>query len=142
MSIVSPWYSDRADISSSFKQMPSPPKDHRMIIKAKRSLPSNRLPPPPPPPVIQSDYKPNSPEMICEDDIKSAQTHQKKSRNFSGQTINHNNKNTATSESSSVDNYATDMVKNLLEQIKQEHRKIIFYIYIYINQTIFYNLFR
>ncbi len=63
--------------------MPSPQKDYRMIIKAKRSLPSNRLPPPPSS-SSYPDYEQTSVGIDREDEPAVVQAHQKKSRNFSG----------------------------------------------------------
>jgi hypothetical protein len=97
--MVPMWSSDGVDLSS------SPPKDYRMIIKAKRSLPSNRMPPPPMP-----IYEQTSSDTSRGNDARLSQMNQKKSRNFSGQN----------SETYSFDNYASKMAENILDRVKQE----------------------
>jgi len=94
----------------------SPPKDQRTIIKAKRCLPSNRLPPPPPS-SSYPDYEQTSLEVGRGDDVAATQAHQKKSRNFSG----------CNTESNSVDNYATNMIENILDRVKQQLRRILIF---------------
>jgi len=108
--MVPTWVSD-----SPLNQMPSPPKDQRMIIKAKRCLPSNRLPPPPP--SSYSNYEQTSFEVSRGDDARATQAHQKKSRSFSGYNT----------DSNSYDNYATKMVENILGRVKQELRRILIF---------------
>ena len=93
------WSSDETTDSH-----PSPPKPQRQIIKAKRSLPSNR----PPPPVVSSSYQP-APQVSQNDEISTVQTHQKKSRNFSA--------------NQSMDSYAVKMVENILHEVKDELRR-------------------
>lgn len=122
MSMVSMWSPDGVDTLS------SPPKDYRMIIKAKRSLPSNRMPPPPPPPPVPS-YEQSSSEISRGNDARVSQMNQKKSRNFSG----HNH------ETYSVDNYASKIAENILDRAKQElcmidiiSQLISFYLFIYL----------
>jgi hypothetical protein len=100
------WLSDGLD---GYNQTPSPPKDYRMIIKAKRSLPSNRLPPPSVP-----SYEQTSLEVISTDDAAAVQTNQKKSRNFSGYNP----------ETYSVNDYASQIAENILDRVKQELCKI------------------
>ncbi len=108
MSMVPSWLSEGADSFSSFN-MPSPPKDYRMIIKAKRSLPGNRLPPPPSS-SSYPDYEQTSVGIDKEDEPAVVQAHQKKSRNFSGN-------NTA---SYSLDNYASQMAQTILDRVNLE----------------------
>ncbi len=121
--MVPTWLSDGMDSFSSLNQMPSPPKDYRMIIKAKRSLPSNRLPPPSSSPISSySDYQQTSFEIGRGDDVTAVQTHQKKSRNFSGYNT----------ESYSLNNYAIEITQNILDQVKQELCKnFIFWFYLF-----------
>ncbi|CAF1087211.1 unnamed protein product [Adineta steineri] len=114
MSMMPTWFPGGVDPLSSLN-IPSPPKDNRMIIKAKRSLPSNRIPPPPPSQLSPSNYEQNFSGTNAEDERVTVQTHQKKSRNFSG-----NN-----TESYSLNTYATQMVQNILTQAKQELSKQI-----------------
>ncbi len=99
MSMVPNWLSDVIDL------FPTPPKDHRTIIKAKRSLPSNRLPPP-----SVTTYEPISSEISRTDDASATQTNQKKSRNFSDNNL----------ITYSYDNYASKIAENILDQVKQE----------------------
>lgn len=99
------WSSDEANDS-----YPSPPKTQRQIIKAKRSLPSNRVPPPP-----VSTHEQSSPEISQQDEIPSTQANQKKSRNLSA----HQPSNR------SMDQYAVKVVENILDDVKQELRKIL-----------------
>lgn len=91
------WSSDEATDSH-----PSPPKPQRQIIKAKRSLPSNRIPPP----MITP-----TPQISPNDEISTAQTHQKKSRNLPA--------------NRPMDTYAGKMVENILDEVKDELRKFI-----------------
>lgn len=121
MSMVPTWFPEGMDSLSPLKQKASPPKDHRMIIKAKRSLPSNRLPPPP---TTYSNSEQISPEITRTDEATAVQTHQKKSRNFSGYPT----------EKFSLDDYATQMVKNIFDQVKQDFCKIRYIIIIFISK--------
>jgi len=124
MSIVPSWPSDGVDSFPSLNQLSSPPKDYRMIIKAKRSLPSNRLPPP----TSYSHSEQISSEIDRGDDVATIRTQQKKSRSFSGYNT----------ESYSANNYATKMAQNILDRVKQELRKIfIFFDFIYSKIFIF-----
>jgi len=107
-SLMSMEPSEGVDSFYSFN-MPSPPKDYRMIIKAKRSLPSNRLPPPPSS-SSYPDYEQTSVGIDREDEPAVVQAHQKKSRNFSGN-------NTAPY---SLDNYASQMAQTILDRVNLE----------------------
>jgi hypothetical protein len=102
MSMLSTWSADGPDSAS------SPVKDNRMIVKAKRSLPSNRMPPP----SVASvpSYEQPSSEISRGNDARISQMNQKKSRNFSGQNT----------EASSFDNYASKVAENILDRAKQE----------------------
>ncbi|UJR08275.1 hypothetical protein I4U23_012547 [Adineta vaga] len=96
MSLVPTWFPESPD-SFPTLNMPSPPRDRRMIIK--------------PPPTTSS-----SPHSIHEqissgiEEVAVVQTHQKKSRNFSGNIM----------QSYSLDNFASQLTKNIIEQVKQE----------------------
>ena len=90
------WSSDEA-----IDSYPSPPKSQRQIIKAKRSLPSNRLPPP-----SISTHEQSSPEISPNDEPPAIQTNQKKSRNLS------------------ANQRPTHSVNDILDEVKQELRKI------------------
>ncbi|CAF1194160.1 unnamed protein product [Rotaria sordida] len=111
MSMVPNWFSTGTDSFSSFN-MPSPPKDYRMIIKAKRSLPSNRLPPPPSSLPLYTSREQTS---LGGDEIATAQTYQKKTRNFSS-----NN-----TDPYLLNDYASQVARDILDQVKQELYKLI-----------------
>jgi hypothetical protein len=119
MSMAPMWFSDGVDSFSSFNNIASPPKDCRMIIKAKRCLPSNRLPPP-----SSSSFYPDQEQTSFGvgrgDEAAVVQTHQKKSRNFSC-----NN-----TDSNLLDNYASQMAQNILDLVKQELCKICVLIFV------------
>ncbi|CAF1010234.1 unnamed protein product [Adineta ricciae] len=109
MSLVPSWLPESPD-SRPILNMPSPPKDHRTFIKAKRSLPSNRVPPLPTILVKPSSYEQSSSGA---EEVAVVQTHQKKSRNFSGTNI----------QSYSLDNYASQLTENILDRVKQDLAK-------------------
>ncbi|CAM4760089.1 unnamed protein product [Rotaria magnacalcarata] len=114
VSMVPAWVPTGVDTysssSSSSFNAPSLPKDQRTIIKAKRCLPSNRVPPPPP----QSYYQ-HQETSIGVDESAAARTNQKKTRNFSS----------STREPFSLDSYASQMAQTVIDQVKQELYKII-----------------
>ncbi|CAF3893273.1 unnamed protein product [Rotaria sp. Silwood2] len=118
MSMMPTWFPTGVDSFSSFN-MHSPPKDYRMIIKAKRSLPSNRLPPPPPPPSSSlpshSDHEQTSVGVDAGEEIAAAQTHQKKTRNFSSYNT----------DPYLLNNYASQMAQTILDRVKQELYNLI-----------------
>ncbi|CAF1202059.1 unnamed protein product, partial [Adineta ricciae] len=109
MSLVPSWLPESPD-SRPMLNMPSPPKDHRTFIKAKRSLPSNRVPPPPTISAKPSAYEQSSSGT---EEVAVVQTHQKKSRNFSGTNL----------QSYSLDNYASQLTENILDRVKQDLTK-------------------
>ena len=109
MSLVPPWIPESPE-SRPMLNMPSPPKDQRTFIKAKRSLPSNRAPPPPIILVKPSAYEQSSSGA---EEVAAVQTHLKKSRNFSGNNM----------QSYSLDNYASQLTENILERVKQDLSK-------------------
>lgn len=105
----SPWFPAVVDPYAAYN-VPSFPKDQRTIIKAKRSLPSNRVPPPPPPPQSVSPYSDQERNSIETDETVTSQTHQKKTRNLPRYN----------SEPFSLDNYSSQMAKTIVDQVKQE----------------------
>ncbi|CAF3310834.1 unnamed protein product [Rotaria socialis] len=115
ISMVPTWIPTGADTyssSSSSFNISSLPKDQRTIIKAKRCLPSNRVPPPPSPPQSYSEHQQTS---IGVDEPTAARTNQKKTRNFSS----------STREPFSLDSYASQMAQTIIDQVKQELYKIM-----------------
>ncbi|CAF0865157.1 unnamed protein product [Rotaria sp. Silwood1] len=94
-------------------------ENYRMIIKAKRTLPSNRLPPPslPPPPSLSSysDHEQTSVGIDQGDEIVTAQTNQKKTRNFSSYNT----------DPYLLNNYASQMAQTIMDRVKQELYKLI-----------------
>jgi hypothetical protein len=127
MSMVPTWFPDGVDSYPPFN-MPSPPKDYRMIIKAKRCLPSNRLPPP----TSYPDYEQTSFDSSRGDDVAATPTHQKKSRNFSGNTT----------DPYALNNYASQVAQNILDRVKQELCKIILNKIYFLFFIIYCSLFR
>ena len=94
------WYPNGAESYEAY----SPPQSYRPMIKAKRSLPVNRLPPPKP---SSPDEAPISP--IAEE-ATVVQNNQKKSRNVPSRK----------DPPLSLDDYATQMTKTILSLAKEE----------------------
>jgi hypothetical protein len=110
MSMLPTWSPNESD-SYPISTIYSPPKDRRMIIKAKRSLPSNRVPPPL---AVSSPLSTDVQVSTTTEEPAVVQAHQKKSRNFSGNT----------SQSYSLEGYATQLTESMLDQAKRELGKL------------------
>ena len=104
MSLVSRFSTDMNSFSV------SPPQKERIIIKAKRCLPTNRLPPPSSFISLESDHRKTSLQINEADETMASQTHQKKTRNISS----------ANSDLYLLSNYASKIAQNIIDQIKQE----------------------